>query len=817
MRALVIVAAVILTAGPVARAQVPAPAPAAVETLLKEAEAAMMADPAGALARAGEALARLEAAGPAADTRAVSALWLQGEALNRMNRPEPAAAALDRGLELVAVLSPGAKLEADLRLARAAAFRALGDYGAALGAFQGAHDLYRDLGEGRKRAIALQQMGNIYRDAREYDRALHYNELAAEAFSGDAAFELARVNNVGNIYKDKGDYARAELGFRRALERAREMNSLLLEARILTNLGSVQILQGRPDEADRTAREGLALSSAEAPHGWEPFLWGVRAQAALARGDLSGAASMIERTFAGMDLATTPTPFSEFHATAHEIYLALGSPRRALEHMAARHRLEDEARELAADANLALKGAQFDFATQELQIANLRADRLAGEVELQKAQQRQRTVLFSAAAMLALVVFAGGSVHYLSMRRSRNAIRSVNESLRASNLSLEKALKAKSEFLATTSHEIRTPLNGILGMTQILMCRPALEPDIRDRVELLHNAGETMKAIVDDLLDVAKMEAGPITLERRVFDLSGTLRSVAQLWKENAEARGLEFAIDLDQCPRMVASDEQRIRQIVFNLLSNAVKFTDTGAVRLAARPDDADSSSGVIIEVSDTGCGIPSAEHEAIFEAFHQVDGGTTRLHGGTGLGLSICRSLATALGGRISVASHPGAGSVFTLRLPVDGLSAEAPAPQADPDAGALAPQLIVVTSNALHGSLIEGVLAEDTAAPAVVGTCEEARALIRAGGVQRCLLFASAAGGAVGDNMAEVLALRQCCESMELIVWIDIGNGLEPAMMRLAGADRVIEGEFDAFAAAQAMSGSADDHDPYAASAA
>jgi len=781
-----------------ALAQTP-PEPGSPGDMLEQAKAAMMADPQKALALSEEALRLIEAGSPGAPgVPAASALWLQGEALSRLGRPAPAAEILDRGLAMVADLAPGSRLEADLLLARASVFPVLGDYASALETYQKAHDLYRDLGEGRKRAIALQQIANIYRDAREYERALHYHELAAEAFQGDASFELARLNNIANIHKNMGDLTEAEAGFRKALDLARQMKSPLLEARVLTNLASVRILQGLLAEADQTADMGLALSGSGSGHGWEPFLWGVKAQAALARGELSSAASHLEKTFRGVDPSSTPSPFSEFHETAYQVFLRLGDPARAIRHLAARHRLEDEARELAANANLALKGAQFDFATQELQIATLRAEQLEKEIALGRAQERQRAMLLSAAGVIALLVFAGGGWHYLSMRRSRNAIASANDQLRASNLSLEKALKAKSEFLATTSHEIRTPLNGILGMTQVLMSRPALDPDVRERVELLQNAGETMKAIVDDLLDVAKLETGSITLEARPFDLSATLASVGALWKESACAKGIGFRMELDSCPGVILADQQRIRQVVYNLLSNAVKFTDAGEVVLSAAGTQSGGEPGVLIRVCDTGCGIPESEQEAIFEPFHQVDGGTTRRHGGTGLGLSICRTLCAALGGRIAVSSRPGEGSEFSVFLPVALSGAEAPSQPGLAGGGPL-----FVCANPLHQSLLEGAMGEQTVRMAE--DLETGLAALREGGAPAAIAAASALGDDPGAIMTGVMALSEACESMRLVVWIDpAAEGIEPPMMRLAGACCVLEGPFDPVQAAHMLLG-------------
>ncbi|MBK6705503.1 MAG: hypothetical protein IPG56_18235 [Caulobacteraceae bacterium] len=253
--------------------------------------------------------------------------------------------------------------------------------------------------------------------------------------------------------------------------------------------------------------------------------------AAYARGDSIRAAELILRTFQGEDLSATTVPFRDFHRSAHEIYSALGNERLALRHLEAFKRLDDEARDVAANANMALMGAQFDFASQELQISQLRTQPL-------EAEARQRTLIFFGALAIAMVILGALGYGYVSMRKSRNQVQAANDQLNETNVALGKALKAKSEFLATTSHEIRTPLNGILGMTQVMLQDAKIAADIRERVQVVHGAGESMRAIVDDILDVAKMETGKITVAAEPFNPAPTLEDVSRLWRHNAEAKG---------------------------------------------------------------------------------------------------------------------------------------------------------------------------------------------------------------------------------------------------------------------------------------
>lgn len=253
------------------------------------------------------------------------------------------------------------------------------------------------------------------------------------------------------------------------------------------------------------------------------------------------------------------------------------------------------------------------------------------------------------------------------MRKSRDRMRTANKKLQSSNAALDRALKAKTEFLAATSHEIRTPLNAILGMSQVILADPTLSSGIRDKVGAVQNAGETMQALVSDILDVAQMETGALVVTPVDMDLQKLLTEIAAHWSAAAATRGLTFHAEHGDLPGWIAQDPARLRQMVSNLLSNAVKFTAQGEIRLVARVSPAASGDLLVLEVSDSGLGIPADQMEQIFEPFHQVDGGLARRYEGTGLGLAICRQLAQAMGGDVTVRSELDVGSVFTARLPL------------------------------------------------------------------------------------------------------------------------------------------------------
>jgi two-component system, sensor histidine kinase RpfC len=231
----------------------------------------------------------------------------------------------------------------------------------------------------------------------------------------------------------------------------------------------------------------------------------------------------------------------------------------------------------------------------------------------------------------------------------------------------EEASRAKSRFLATMSHELRTPLHAIIGMADLLRAS-VLRAEQQEMVRTLRSAGQTLLEMIGDLLDVAKIESGTMTVQPVAFDLHGLLATVRTLLHHQARDKGLELRLTLDPTvPYDLHGAARSLQQILVNLVANAIKFTDVGhvGVRVFAEAIEPDKVM-LRIEVHDTGIGIPLSVQEHIFERFAQVDESATRRHGGTGLGLAIARQLANLMGGFLVVDSTPGVGSCFTFRAP-------------------------------------------------------------------------------------------------------------------------------------------------------
>jgi len=287
----------------------------------------------------------------------------------------------------------------------------------------------------------------------------------------------------------------------------------------------------------------------------------------------------------------------------------------------------------------------------------------------------------------------------------------------------EAANQAKSQFLATMSHELRTPLNGVLGMTQALMGE-ILTPQQHERVTIIRRSSESLLAVLNDLLDLSKIEAGALEIEEAEFDLEHLVRGVAAAWRPVAAKKDLRFDFEIAEAASgRYLGDGARIRRVLHGLCDNAVKFTASGGVTLRVAREDGQ----VAFRVTDTGIGIAEADRMRLFEGFFQVDAGPTRQYGGVGIGLAICAELTTLMGGRIEAVSEPGQGSMFTLALPLARAWAAGEAPVVDgrraeaERMGAL--HVLAAEDNAVNQLVLKTLLAPAGIAPTLVGNGREA----------------------------------------------------------------------------------------------
>ncbi|MFA6288246.1 MAG: ATP-binding protein [Opitutaceae bacterium] len=278
-----------------------------------------------------------------------------------------------------------------------------------------------------------------------------------------------------------------------------------------------------------------------------------------------------------------------------------------------------------------------------------------------------RATSLAIAYILILTLISSGSLNIL-MRAEIEERKRTEVALIVAKEEADRSNRAKSDFLASMSHEIRTPMNGIIGFGSLLLETP-LNPEQRDFVLTLSKSADSLLALINDILDLSKIEAGHVDLEHVPYPLDETIDDLHLLLATTAEEKGLAFRVNNHAAGLVLSGDPHRLRQVLMNLLGNALKFTSHGEVVLDVSwtPSPAAPYEGLLrCAVRDTGIGIPADKIDRLFQKFSQVDASTTRRYGGTGLGLVISQELTRLMGGRIGVISTPGKGSIFTLEIP-------------------------------------------------------------------------------------------------------------------------------------------------------
>ncbi|MBI5444291.1 MAG: response regulator [Deltaproteobacteria bacterium] len=256
-------------------------------------------------------------------------------------------------------------------------------------------------------------------------------------------------------------------------------------------------------------------------------------------------------------------------------------------------------------------------------------------------------------------------------RRLTEELRLAQEEARRARAAAEEAGRARYDFFANMSHELRTPLNGIMGMAELTLLDPSLPPKLRTYQDLLKQSAQNLLELIDDLLDLARTEAGTVGLRQAPFDLRSALHSFLSGHAARARRKGLALRSSVDErLPRKIISDRHRLGQILRNVVGNAVKFTETGEITVSVtqEPGGPDPSTGrvrLLFRVTDTGIGMAERDVERIFEPFSQVGGAVHMKHGGTGLGLALSRRLVELMGGTIRAESVPGTGSTFCFTI--------------------------------------------------------------------------------------------------------------------------------------------------------
>ncbi len=537
-------------------------------------------------------------------------------------------------------------LEAQALTLKALVARELGQYSTAIELLQQALDIERALASVRRVALLYIYIGLINIDLHHYDEA--------RAAFADSARQVKLLNDgplqvMLHVYgaevetrTDHADVALAMLDLADRLPEARDRADR--RGYIAHQRGLANLQLGRFDAAAQHLQTALQLRRDTGDHSAQVSTLKALADLAMARRAVSEARQLLQQA---VQLARQ----FNLHGQLPELLPALASVAEQQGDLSAALALERELTRVQAtlfDERTAVSAAQLQTRlNHQEQQARLAA--LESENKMQSLHVRQQQLILWIG--LATVLLAALITWMLTGR------------LRQRRLMAEAAMAARGRFLAQMSHEIRTPMNGIIGVSDLLAQTP-LNADQRELSNTIRSSGEALLALINDILDLSKLEAGKLVLVDGEFDLRELIESVQDLFAAEAERKGLILTTHFPlQINSRVRGDEMRLRQILVNLLGNAIRFTDRGSVEVSTSLVLlADQNVRLSISIADTGIGIPETLREVLFEPFVQAEAGAAR-RGGTGLGLSICKQLARLMHGDIRVSSVENEGSVFTL----------------------------------------------------------------------------------------------------------------------------------------------------------
>ncbi|MEM6784559.1 MAG: tetratricopeptide repeat protein, partial [Bacteroidota bacterium] len=560
----------------------------------------------------------------------------------------------------------------------------------------------------RAMSIVLNNLGLVYENLGDYDGALeaYTRSLTLKEAAGDVRGIASLLNNIGAVYLDQEAYADAQAMFERVLRLQEDLGQPAGVARALNNLGLVVSRQGDLDEAldlferslaikeDLGDRQGAtnsllnlgSLHEARANYEAAETYYAQALEQYRALGIVDGEATAqlnlgtvylaqqrleeaLESTTAAGTLADAIGALPKLRAAYEQQAAILKELGRYEEALAAHEAYK------AVDDSLFTTESQSVFAEFQAQYRSEQQQQRIALLEARRSEQRLWVVLLLGGLGLLTIVVAGLAAQVRLRRKALAAVEQARRDteekanlLEAQAGELERANALQSRFLANISHEFRTPLTLTFGpLDDLLDGRYHVEEAARPHLQRARHNGGRLLRLINQLLDLSKLDAGALLLRPAHQDLAGHLRQITALFGSVAQRRRIAFKVEGVEQPHAFVYDADKIEKVVVNLLSNAFKFTQPGGtISLVLIKDDEGTNGGVRIEVADSGQGIPSDAAPLLFDRFYQVESGTTRAQEGTGIGLALVKELVELHGGTIAVESTEGIGTTFTVTFP-------------------------------------------------------------------------------------------------------------------------------------------------------